>query len=280
MTMFTVIAARAKINLNLKITAKRADGYHDLQSRVVFADCADIIRATRNADKKDRIETTGEFAKFLHPDNNLIAKTLAALRQISPDLPYVDIQLQKNIPIGAGLGGGSADAAAIIRWAMECDGGLIQKTASGEFSPLAFGKSIGADVPVCISSRPCVMRGVGDIIEYWPDAPQLHGVLLFPQIAIATKDIFIQWTNSKKSARAANEYQNDNDLFEPACAAHPQLRGIADKIADLRADFWGMTGSGSCFYALSPIAKNAAHWAAQLQKHYPDFWIKPIKTGI
>jgi len=179
-------AAPAKVNLALHVTGRRADGYHELESLVVFVDVADEV--TAHPAKSDRLRVSGPFAAAAGGgESNLVMRAVKAFRARWPDrLPEgLDVALTKNLPVAAGIGGGSADAAATLR--------LLAGMAGGDFSIAelnALALSLGADVPVCLLSRPSEVRGVGEIIHPLRSFPTTHLVLVNPLIPVVTADVF------------------------------------------------------------------------------------------
>lgn len=269
------ITAPAKINLNLKIVRKRDDHYHDLESLVCFADLCDTLRLEM-ADQ-DTLIVDGEFATSVPKDGkNIVLKALHELRSASKTLPHFKIHLQKNIPAGAGLGGGSADAGAIIRFAREYFGDLF-----ANFDWIAFARKIGADVPVCVESKPCIMRGIGEQIELLPDFTPRRGVLIFPNIQISTAPVFNAWSGKSiiQTTDPKTKFENANDLFAPAAQLHPELQDIAQKLGKTVNTGWGMSGSGSCFYALAENAIAQQKLLQDVQNLFKDYWIKPISIA-
>lgn len=179
-------AAPAKVNLALHVTGRRADGYHELESLVVFADVADELVATPA--RKDALHVTGPFAAAAGSgDSNLVARAIAAFRARWPDHVEtgLSIELHKNLPVAAGLGGGSADAAAALRLMVRLGQGSIWLA---ELSTVAL--TLGADVPACLLSRPCEIRGVGEIVHPLRSFPACHLVLVNPLIPVVTADVF------------------------------------------------------------------------------------------
>lgn len=179
------IAAPAKINLALHVTGQRPDGYHLIESLVVFAQAADQI--TISAAKTDSLTFSGPFAGLLATDtaDNLVLKACDALRAASlSSCPPVAIHLEKNLPLASGIGGGSADAAATLmglndHWQL----GLMPE------SLCAIGRTVGADVPMCLHGRPLIAKGIGEIIES-VDLPLFHLLLVNPGVSVSTPAIF------------------------------------------------------------------------------------------
>lgn len=276
-------AAPAKINLALHVTRRREDGYHDLESLIVFADLADELTATPAAD--DRLTISGPFSPGLNPGGtNLVMRALAAFRARWPGrVPDgLHLHLVKNLPVAAGIGGGSADAAAALR--------ILAHLASepvpvSEMTDLA--ATLGADVPACLLSRPLVARGVGEILSPLPDFPALHIVLVNPLVPIATADVF-------RRLRAHDNYplpalpqpltrpaqlglwlaETRNDLQPPAVKLVPAIGAIIDELAATQGCILArMSGSGATVFGLFG-SEGQAHQAAQLlRERTPDHWI-------
>src|SRR6202035_5764381 len=175
--------ARAKVNLTLRVVGRRVDGYHDLESVVAFADCADRLSLTLGP--KLNLKTTGPLAQACaETADNLVFKAAQLLGERVPDLRLGDFTLDKVLPVAAGIGGGSADAAAALRLLARANGRAFDDARLLEVALLT-----GADVPVCLSSRACDMTGVGETLL--PLAlPKLPCVLVNPRVGVATRDVF------------------------------------------------------------------------------------------
>ena len=175
--------ARAKVNLTLRVVGRRVDGYHDLESMVAFADCADRLSLTPGS--KLNLRTTGPLAQDCgETADNLVFKAAKLLGERVPDLKLGDFTLDKVLPVAAGIGGGSADAAAALRLLAQTNGLAIDDARLIEVAKLT-----GADVPVCLASRPCVMTGVGETLLPL-SLPKLPCVMVNPRVPVATKDVF------------------------------------------------------------------------------------------
>ena len=174
---------RAKVNLSLRVVGRRADGYHDLESVVAFADCAD--RLTLEPGGELKLVTTGPLAAACgDTSDNLVFKAARLLAEAVPNLKLGAFALDKVLPVAAGIGGGSADAAAALRLLarlndLSLDDPRLQKVAL----------ATGADVPVCLLSRACDMTGVGE--QLLPlKLPSMPCVMVNPRVPVATKDVF------------------------------------------------------------------------------------------
>src|SRR5712672_1152798 len=175
---------RAKVNLTLRVVGRRVDGYHDLESVVAFADCAD--RLTLTPGPALTLKTAGPLAGDCgETADNLVFRAAQLLGERVPDLKLGEFTLDKVLPVAAGIGGGSADAAAALRLLARANG-----LAPDDPRLLQAARATGADVPVCLDPRPRFMRGIGDLLSSPLDLPRLFAVLLNPAVAVATKDVF------------------------------------------------------------------------------------------
>lgn len=283
MTPSITQAAPAKINLALHVTRRRDDGYHDLESLIVFADLSDELTATP-ADT-DSLTISGPFGDGLGAGStNLVMRALAAFRARWPGLvpEGLALHLVKNLPVAAGIGGGSADAAAALRLLAHMSG---RDLPLSELSDLAAG--LGADVPACLISRPLVARGVGEILAPLADFPALHIVLINPLVPVATADIF-------RRLNAHDNYplpalpnpltrpaqlglwlaETRNDLQPPAIKLVPVMGEIIDTLAETPGCILArMSGSGATVFGLFGT-EGQAHEAAQImRRHNPHHWV-------
>jgi 4-diphosphocytidyl-2-C-methyl-D-erythritol kinase len=174
---------RAKVNLTLRVVGRRVDGYHDLESVVAFADCADRLTLTPGPELS--LQATGPLASACgETSDNLVLKAARLLGERIPNLKTGSFTLEKVLPVAAGIGGGSADAAAALRLLarlndLELDDGRLLEVAL----------ATGADVPVCVASKACDMTGVGEtLVPLSP--PKMPCVLVNPCVPVATKDVF------------------------------------------------------------------------------------------
>jgi 4-diphosphocytidyl-2-C-methyl-D-erythritol kinase len=275
--------ARAKVNLTLHILGKRPDGYHELESLVVFADLCD--RLSFRPGPADHLRLKGPFAGAVDGENLVFkAKRMAAVwlgREI-----LGDFELDKNIPVAAGLGGGSSDAAATLRLllaayapSLEPDA-LIEKTAA-----------IGADVPVCLYQRPAWMRGVGERLTPAEHVAALPAVLVNPQIKLSTAEVFKRlaaapyepsedgrlaladrdFSTPEKAAAALEDGRND--LEAPAAALEPAVTGVLGVLRKQKDCLLArLSGSGPTCFGLFPSQSAAGQAASEIVKTYPSWW--------
>jgi 4-diphosphocytidyl-2-C-methyl-D-erythritol kinase len=274
--------APAKINLTLRVLGRRPDGFHELESLVAFADVADTLTLLPDSDVT--LDIAGPFASACGPAaGNLVLKAVAALRERAAGLTAGHFSLKKNIPVAAGLGGGSADAAAALRL-------LARVNGLGASDPrlAAAALAVGADVPVCLDSRARIMRGVGDELSAPLDLPPLAALLINPGVALATRDVFARFAVSQGSkiaqagvprAREAliewlGEY--GNDLTQPAVACLPVIAEVLRALTGLPgARLTRMLGSGPTCFALFASPGEAAVAAQRCKSERKDWWVYP-----
>jgi 4-diphosphocytidyl-2-C-methyl-D-erythritol kinase len=174
---------RAKVNLTLRVVGRRVDGYHDLESVVAFADCADRLSLEPGGELD--LKMSGPLAGACgDTSDNLVLKAARLLGERVPDLKLGSFTLDKVLPVAAGIGGGSADAAAALRLLAQLNGFALDDERLLEVALLT-----GADVPVCLASRACDMTGVGETLMPL-SLPTMPCVLVNPRVAVATRDVF------------------------------------------------------------------------------------------
>jgi 4-diphosphocytidyl-2-C-methyl-D-erythritol kinase len=250
-------AAHAKVNLWLNVVGRRADGYHLLDSLVAFVDLADTISA-RPADRLS-LEIDGPGAATLaeEPDN-LVLKAARRLADRAGVAPRAAIRLTKRIPVAAGLGGGSADAAEALRALID-----LWRVAMPEEELFDLAQSLGADVPMCLAGRTALVSGVGEHLEFAPPLPAAAVLLVNPGVALPTREVFAARRGPFSSSRppprawrdlsgfAAELSQRGNDLTEAAIALCPAVGDVLEFLR--RSDqvhYAGMSGSGATCFAL------------------------------
>lgn len=285
-----VESAPAKVNLTLRVFGRRSDGYHDIESLVAFAEFGD--RLSFSPGGRLTLEVNGPTAaKAGDVDRNLVLKAARELAAQRDGLKLGTFRLDKQLPVAAGLGGGSADAAAALRL-------ISRANALTRDDPqlYAAARATGADVPVCLDPRPRMMRGIGDILTEPLALPLLPAVLVNPGVAVATKDVFAGWASAPGSSPAAAlgplaklSMREDllhfliaqaNDLERPAIALAPV---IADVLAALSAlpgcDLARMSGSGATCFGLFATASAATEAAQGLSSRHPQWWVCATTLG-
>jgi 4-diphosphocytidyl-2-C-methyl-D-erythritol kinase len=268
--------ARAKVNLALHVLGRRADGYHLLDSIVAFADVCD--RLTLSTATANSLTVSGPYAEGLGGVGNLVLRAQEAMAGAFGRLiPNVDVRLEKNIPLASGLGGGSADAAATLR--ALCRFAHLDPS-SRAVTDIAL--SLGADVPVCLSSRPSRMRGIGEEIETMPDLPPFSVVLVNPGVALSTAEVFATLGLAPgETGYPPLEFPftfetSRNDLMPPAIMRLPAIVSVLDALKEvLGVRFVRMSGSGATCFAVFDDMSEARAAAAELAGRHPDWWIAP-----
>jgi 4-diphosphocytidyl-2-C-methyl-D-erythritol kinase len=177
-------AARAKVNLYLRVTGRRPDGYHLLDSLAVFAEAADAVTATGAAALSLAVEGPEAGGLGAEPDN-LVLRAARALAAATGREARAALTLTKNLPVASGIGGGSADAAAALR-ALDA----LWGTGLDQAALRAIGATLGADVPVCVGSRPARMQGIGEMLSEVPPLPAFCLLLVNPRVAVPTPAVF------------------------------------------------------------------------------------------
>ena len=280
---------RAKVNLSLRVVGRRADGYHDLESVVAFADCAD--RLTLEPGGELRLATTGPLAAACgETSDNLVFKAAKLLADAVPNLKLGAFALDKVLPVAAGIGGGSADAAAALRLLarlnnLSLDDPRLQEVAL----------ATGADVPVCLFSRACDMTGVGE--QLLPLAlPSMPCVMVNPRVPVATKDVFqalglrngelLVGATSVLDAPAWPEEGESiadwvdvletvaNDLEAPALRIEPVIGEVLEALRDSAGvKLARMSGSGATCFAIYGAASDAHAGAEKIRRTHPGWWV-------
>jgi 4-diphosphocytidyl-2-C-methyl-D-erythritol kinase len=202
--------APAKVNLTLRVIGRRADGYHTLESLVVFADVSDRLSFVPGGDSE--LIVKGPNAAAAGPiADNLVLRAVRALAAEFDGIKLGRFTLDKHLPAAAGVGGGSADAAAALRLLVRAN--RIKLTDPRVLRAAA---KIGADVPVCVDPRPRVMRGVGEVLSEPLAVPRFAAVLINPGVAVPTKDVFAALRRSKRKpqpAAQARSVPHERDAF-------------------------------------------------------------------
>jgi 4-diphosphocytidyl-2-C-methyl-D-erythritol kinase len=284
-----VEAAPAKVNLSLRVFGRRADGYHELESLVVFAGCGDTLRFAPGGELTLTVRGPGAALAGDNADN-LVLKAARALEARSPGIRLGTFDLDKQLPVAAGLGGGSADAAAALR--------LIARANSLAIGAPRFheaARTTGADVPVCLDLRARVMRGIGDLLSEPLDLPPLPAILVNPGVALPTKDVFAGWkpqaTPAPLDQAVLAKLKNRdlllqfltlqaNDLETPAIGLAPVIAEVLTALRDLPGCALArMSGSGATCFALFKTAGDALIGAGMLHGRYPQWWVRATALG-
>ena len=273
-------ASPAKLNLHLHITGKRDDGFHDLDSLVGFADFGDEIVVEPSPNHS--LTFIGEFSGGVDPSKNSVLTAWRSLELLTGrDLPCA-ITVSKNIPIGAGLGGGSGNAATTLHALIDFFGLEI-----GADDLMEIAARIGSDVPVCLHSAPTIMAGRGEILSPAPSFPTIPMVILFPRTPHPTAEIYKRLSMKQFSDAATFpdyfsspatfcEFLNTktrNDLMVPAAEYSPALPALLKLLREQKQClFTRMTGSGSAIFGLFNDEMAADNALNTIQKKFPNYW--------
>lgn len=280
--------AAAKLNLSLRVLGRRSDGYHLLESLVMFTQnvADELVCDKRKNDKAITLEMNGLYADKLvascpDPQRNLVMRAAHLLQETYKVSSGAHIMLTKNIPFEAGLGGGSSDAAATLRalnqlWGIHAS---LEELAK-------LGAVLGADVPMCVYNCALIARGVGEEITVLPMASELYVVIVMPALQLSTPEVFkaLQWKQgdgvlpnlqSNLKVNTLNIKCLVNDLYAPACQLVPSLKDVVETLLSLDGVVCArMTGSGSACFAVVDSYDNAAILAKHVQKNHGNWWVR------
>ncbi|MCZ0813890.1 MAG: 4-(cytidine 5'-diphospho)-2-C-methyl-D-erythritol kinase [Pseudomonadota bacterium] len=268
--------APAKINLTLHVTGRRDNGYHELDSLVVFADIGDRIEIELAETSELTVE--GPMAKDVPEDDGNLVMRAARLMGLD-----ARIRLQKFLPNAAGLGGGSSDAAAVLRALSQLSGYPVPKDAL----------SLGADVPACLSARGVRMRGIGEDITPVMGLPALHAVLINPAAPVPTKDVFARLETPANAPMpddlpllrdpgdaVAWLRSMRNDLEAPAQSLQPVIGQVLETLsATPGCQLARMSGSGATCFGIYFGAETAASAAGRLREGFPGWWVAATRLN-
>lgn len=268
--------APAKVNLALHVTGQRSDGYHLLDSLVVFTQAGDILRG-QVVQSGLTLRVTGPEAAGLAGDGDNLVLRAARLMQADG----VALELEKHLPVASGIGGGSSDAAAALRLVARLTGRALPEDVL----------ALGADVPVCMAATPCRMRGIGERVTPVPAMPHMAMVLVNPRVGVSTPTVFAAL------ARKDNPPLSDplpdcadfaqfilwlgkqrNDLQAPACAAVPDIAQVLSALDNAGAALARMSGSGATCFGLFPDMDRAERAVQTLRRAEPRWWVQA--TGL
>ncbi|MBT8388267.1 MAG: 4-(cytidine 5'-diphospho)-2-C-methyl-D-erythritol kinase [Altererythrobacter sp.] len=257
--------AFAKINLALHVRAKRDDGYHELETLFAFVDNGDVL--TAQPAEADRFEVYGEFADVLdNPFGNLVARALSAL----PRTQGLHVTLEKNLPVAAGLGGGSADAGALFRIVDQVHG------LPDGWDDAAI--RLGADVPACVRSEMAIGRGTGTELEpVKNDMAGMAVLLVNPRIPLLTGPVFAAWDKEDRGALPSGSAREiartgRNDLRKPAIEICPQVVDVLERLSQTDPWMAEMSGSGATCFALYDSIEHRDRASRVLADLQPQWW--------
>lgn len=265
--------APAKLNLALHVRARRDDGYHELETLFVFVADGDLLTIA-DADASGFV-VTGPFADSLHGEgDNLVLRAERAFRAQIADLPPLAVTLDKRLPVASGMGGGSADAAAMLR-AMARRAGV----SLDDHRLRAVAEALGSDVPACLLGRTAIGRGRGEALTPIDGAPGKPVLLVNPGVAVSTAAVFTGWDRIDRGglpegqliAAATNAR---NDLEAPARAIAPEIGNVLERLsAAPGVRLARMSGSGATCFALFGDPADCAATAQAIRLAEPGWWV-------
>jgi 4-diphosphocytidyl-2-C-methyl-D-erythritol kinase len=282
-----VETARAKVNLTLHVLSRRADGYHTIESLAVFPELADLVGAGPSPSGRTGLALDGEFADELDllspPPDNLVLRAAEVLSQAARKrLQPLHMTLTKRIPVAAGLGGGSADAAATLRllnrlWELRLEDSELAR----------IGLELGADVPMCIASRPVIASGIGERLMPAAGIPDLPLVLVNPRFPLSTASVFRELESAERSPmlpiqtkfRSVIAFviwlrQTRNDLREPARSVTRLAESAVKSLSsDPDCRFARMSGSGATAFGIFAKMSTAERAAERIRLKRPNWWV-------
>jgi 4-diphosphocytidyl-2-C-methyl-D-erythritol kinase len=280
---------RAKVNLTLRVVGRRVDGYHELESVVAFADCADRLSLAPGSALD--LTMSGPLAQACgETSDNLVLKAAHLLGERVPGLKIGRFTLDKVLPVAAGIGGGSADAAAALRLLAQLNG-----LALDDKRLLDVAIETGADVPVCLASRACDMTGVGDTLLPL-SLPIMPCVLVNPRVPVATRDVFkalglrngellvgatdvIRATAWPEKGASVEDWveslaAGSNDLEAPATRIQPVIGEVIAALSATNGAWLArMSGSGATCFAIFENTADAQRAAKKIQIDHPQWWV-------
>jgi len=281
-------SGRAKLNLTLEVLGRRPDGFHELRSLVAFASLGDRVELDPHGPLKLTVE--GRFAQCMGDGDNLIVKAAQAASNKAPGLKLGRFRLDKMLPVAAGLGGGSADAAAALRLIAEANPGALTEAMLAE---LATG--LGSDVNVCLMSRPALISGRGETVEPVAGFPPCGVLLANPGRPLATAAVYAAlgaaaWVPSRHAERLdfhgdfeallAYATPRGNDLERPAAQLVPEIREVLAALLTLDGiRLARLSGSGPTCFALFASGDDAERANPRLAAEFPNWWIAAATLG-
>ena len=281
------IKSYCKINLSLKVLKKLKNGYHNIMSLITFCDLHDIISISKIRSSKDKISFSGKFKKGIDKEKNTATKVLSLLRknQMVENQAF-KINIQKNIPHGSGLGGGSSNAADLLNYfnskmRLKLDKKKIKKLAS----------KIGFDVPISLERRNTFLTGKKDEIIRFNQKFKLNLLIIYPGLICSTKKIYKKnrkisllkpqsFFYLKNNKKLINFLKNEhNDLEKVVTKVYPKINEIINYIKSQKGCYFSrITGSGSACIGIFSNMKNAIYAQKLVKLKYPKYWCVVSKT--
>ena len=276
--------APAKINLFLRVTGKRGDGYHELDSIFLPITWSDAVRLETRPANSPGVTLHCDRPGLSDPNSNLASRAaLSFMREFAIDAAVL-IDLRKRIPMGAGLGGGSSDAGAVLRMMAQ----IFRVPAGPRLTKVAI--ELGADVPFFLDPRPARVRGIGERIEPIAGMPQLHLVVAVPAVEVPTAAVFRdlrreEWSGALPDSELAvirrgeiSSIHTVNDLSAPAIRRAPAIAGLKALLEEEGARPVAMSGSGGAVFGLYSDAGSAWNAAVRIGERAADATVRAVST--
>jgi len=269
----------AKINLFLKLIGKRTDGYHELESLFAFLDLFDELSVEKS--DKFKLEIVGEFAGNIDKKNNLFTKILDYFVEHFQVSKNLHIKITKNIPVSAGLGGGSSNAAYFLRALNE-----IYELNFRDQQLQTISLNFGSDIAFLLQNQAAIVKGRGEQIFPFAEFAAIDALLINPKISVSTKEIFAKFNENFSPEILTPEFLSadisellhfPNDLEAPAIATLPLISTIIQLLEKQGAEIAKMSGSGASCFAIfkDEAALNSA--TNFFTKNFPNYFVKKVK---
>lgn len=281
-----VARAPAKVNLTLRVLRRRSDGFHDLSSLVAFAGVGDRLSLEPGGSLSLAVDGPGAGAAG-PVDDNLVIRAARALADRVEGLRLGHFRLDKRLPVAAGLGGGSSDAAAALRLLARANG-----LEADDPRLMAAARAVGSDVPVCLDPRARRMEGVGDRLSPALGLPPVFAVLVNCRVAVPTPAVFRGLGLAPGEGRDGPDLPDvlppdrhgllaclravGNDMEPAAEVLAPEIAAVKAALAqESEARLVRMSGSGATVFALTDDCHGAARLARRVAERHPEWWVKP-----
>lgn len=275
-----IVLSPAKVNLLLKVVSKRPDGYHNLVSIVDLVSLYDRMRIRIFPQGGVIVKDTGGVLP--QGTENTVYRAIMLLKERFAQASGVEVLIEKHIPMGAGLGGGSSDAATVMKALVR-----LWDLPAGPHDLMDLGSRVGADVPLFIYGAPCVVRGIGERVSPLR-LPPLWYVIVYPNVAISTKDVYnglrILLTKEENEVKFSEDFSTprdvanvlENDLEEVALLRCPQIKTIKERLKKAGAVGSLMSGSGSAVFGIFRDEKEAREGSAEVGDLGSVFVVKSV----
>jgi len=281
MSSKVILRANAKINLTLDILRKRSDNYHDIQGYVAFLNLHDELIINRS--EKLSVSFDNPFHENISTKSNTIIKLHSYLCNYFPNLGQYEVHVKKKIPISAGLGGGSCDAAAFMRYLIS-----NREINMDRINIESLARNVGADVPCCLLNGPSFISGIGEVIQRIKLTDTYYCLLVNPQIPISTSKIYEKISINGLEALHTKNYipnpsidhiiKSKNDFEQIIIQDYPTIGEIISNLTKAKGCILArMTGSGSTCFGFFSKQEDMSKCKKNFEEMYPKFWIMETK---